>query len=224
MSSSCLGSIHRSPPCLDSKRTIHLTYSKTCVILELILKDNAHSNKSKRGTFEIRNPCQGKLLQRHGGPRKAASHVTCLAEISEEIYTFSLFSFMIYSIQPQTIFAIDHRMWRTGLPVRSAVLKPHAGWLVVGWVTTSESQLLIVFYILSILCFGGLSRRCQPVLFVSVFFGLTLGWVVGRYACRYVIDRRGICCKDTLFSFRLLSEVCIIYNSSFPPRPPPCCG
>ncbi|RAO72101.1 hypothetical protein BHQ10_008113 [Talaromyces amestolkiae] len=27
-------------------------------------------------------------------------------------------------------------------PVRSAVLKPHAGWLVVGWVTTSESQLL----------------------------------------------------------------------------------
>uniref|UniRef100_A0A093XK95 Glutamate--tRNA ligase, mitochondrial n=1 Tax=Talaromyces marneffei PM1 TaxID=1077442 RepID=A0A093XK95_TALMA len=35
----------------------------------------------------------------------------------------------------------DHRVWKTGLPVRSAVLKPHAGWLVVGWVTTSESQL-----------------------------------------------------------------------------------
>uniref|UniRef100_A0A093VJN1 Putative CDP-alcohol phosphatidyltransferase class-I family protein C22A12.08c n=1 Tax=Talaromyces marneffei PM1 TaxID=1077442 RepID=A0A093VJN1_TALMA len=36
------------------------------------------------------------------------------------------------------------QVWRTGLPVRSAVLKPHAGWLVVGWVTTSESQLLYV--------------------------------------------------------------------------------
>ena len=38
----------------------------------------------------------------------------------------------------------DHRVWKTGLPVRSAVLKPHAGWLVVGWVTTSESQLSYV--------------------------------------------------------------------------------
>jgi hypothetical protein len=40
----------------------------------------------------------------------------------------------------------DHRVWKTGLPVRSAVLKPHAGWLVVGWVTTSESQLLYVLF------------------------------------------------------------------------------
>ena len=39
----------------------------------------------------------------------------------------------------------DHREWRTGLPVRSAVLKPLAGRLVVGWVTTSESRLLYVF-------------------------------------------------------------------------------
>jgi hypothetical protein len=29
--------------------------------------------------------------------------------------------------------------------------KPHAGWLVVGWVTTSESQLLYVFIFLSFL-------------------------------------------------------------------------
>lgn len=40
----------------------------------------------------------------------------------------------------------DHRVWKTGLPVRSAVLKPHAGRLVVGWVTTSESQLLYVLF------------------------------------------------------------------------------
>ncbi|KAL3470015.1 hypothetical protein BJX99DRAFT_58226 [Aspergillus californicus] len=33
----------------------------------------------------------------------------------------------------------DHRVWKTGLPVRSAVLKPHAGQLVVWWVTTCES-------------------------------------------------------------------------------------
>ena len=37
-------------------------------------------------------------------------------------------------------------MWKIGLPVRSAVLKPHAGRVVVGWVTTSESLLLYVFF------------------------------------------------------------------------------
>ena len=42
-------------------------------------------------------------------------------------------------------FAIDHRTWKTGLPVRSVKLKPCAGRLVVGWVTTSEYLLLIVF-------------------------------------------------------------------------------
>ncbi|KAJ5473544.1 hypothetical protein N7475_003110 [Penicillium sp. IBT 31633x] len=45
-------------------------------------------------------------------------------------------------------------VWKTGLPVRSAVLKPHAGELVVGWVTTSESSLLYVFAFASaFLCF-----------------------------------------------------------------------
>lgn len=34
---------------------------------------------------------------------------------------------------------------KTEVPVRSPVLKHRADWLVVGWVTTSESQLLIVF-------------------------------------------------------------------------------
>ena len=43
--------------------------------------------------------------------------------------------------------AIDHRMWKPGLPVRSAVLKPHAGQLVLRWVTTWESWLLIVLFI-----------------------------------------------------------------------------
>jgi hypothetical protein len=42
-------------------------------------------------------------------------------------------------------FTYDHRVRNTGLPVRSAILKPHAGMLVVGSVTTSESVLLYVF-------------------------------------------------------------------------------
>jgi hypothetical protein len=42
-------------------------------------------------------------------------------------------------------FAIDHRTLKKGLPVRSAVLKQCAVRLVVGWVTTSESLMLIVF-------------------------------------------------------------------------------
>ena len=48
-------------------------------------------------------------------------------------------------LSSEITFAIDHRMWRTGLPVRSAVLKPHAGQLVLKWVTIWESWLLIVF-------------------------------------------------------------------------------
>ncbi|KAB8254694.1 hypothetical protein BDV32DRAFT_142641 [Aspergillus pseudonomiae] len=42
----------------------------------------------------------------------------------------------------------DHRVWRTGLPVRSAVLKPHAGRLVVGYLvaaTTIWSGMSYVF-------------------------------------------------------------------------------
>jgi hypothetical protein len=76
------------------------------------------------------------------------------------------------------LFAIDHRTWKTGLPVRSAVLKPCAGRLVVGWVTTSESLLLIVlllelleyhsflfqsalfFWLLCALCYGILTIYC----------------------------------------------------------------
>ena len=44
---------------------------------------------------------------------------------------------MIHAHQNSSTY--DHRVWRTGLPVRSAVLKPHAGQLVVWWVTTCES-------------------------------------------------------------------------------------
>ncbi|KUJ08330.1 uncharacterized protein LY89DRAFT_765195, partial [Mollisia scopiformis] len=39
----------------------------------------------------------------------------------------------------------DHRLRKTGHPVRSAIHKPQIGRLVVGWVTTSEYLLLYVF-------------------------------------------------------------------------------
>ena len=65
--------------------------------------------------------------------------------------------------QPDTY---DHRVWKIGLPVRSAVLKPHAGELVVGWVTTSESSLLYVFiFLLTVVLFEDeqtMAKRCVP--------------------------------------------------------------
>ena len=42
-------------------------------------------------------------------------------------------------------FTYDHRTLKTGLPVRSALLKQRTGGLVVRWVTTGESPLLYVF-------------------------------------------------------------------------------
>jgi hypothetical protein len=54
----------------------------------------------------------------------------------QAIYTYH------YKLPPSTY---DHRIVRTALPVRSAVLNHYAGTLVVGSVTTSESALLYVF-------------------------------------------------------------------------------
>ena len=63
---------------------------------------------------------------------------------------------------PMEMSTYDHRVWRTGLPVRSAVLKPHAGRLVVGWVTTSESRLLYV-------SFFALTRAECVIMIVALF-------------------------------------------------------
>ena len=40
----------------------------------------------------------------------------------------------------------DHRLKKTGHPVRSAIHNLEIGGLVVGWVTTSEYPLLYVFF------------------------------------------------------------------------------
>jgi hypothetical protein len=69
--------------------------------------------------------------------------------------------------------AIDHRTWKTALPVRSAVLKPCAGRLVVGWVTTSEYLLLIVFTIVFFF-WGGLCSYFWDLAGLIVVLGLPL--------------------------------------------------
>ena len=51
----------------------------------------------------------------------------------------------IYCRIPVPHFTYDHRLRKTGHPVRSAIHKPQIGRLVVGWVTTSEYLLLYVF-------------------------------------------------------------------------------
>ena len=72
----------------------------------------------------------------------------------------------IYFLLFEMVSTYDHRVWKTGLPVRSAVLKPHAGRLVVGWVTTSESRLLYVF--LSSPCFLVFSdNKCYAIIHLS---------------------------------------------------------
>jgi hypothetical protein len=48
--------------------------------------------------------------------------------------------------------AIDHRTMKARLPVRSAILNHCVGRLVVGWVTTSESLLLIVLHFFFLAC------------------------------------------------------------------------
>jgi hypothetical protein len=62
----------------------------------------------------------------------------------------------IFIEQLSVTLAIDHRTLKTGLPVRSAVLKQCAVTLVVGWVTTSESVMLIVFVF-----FGSYITTCR---------------------------------------------------------------
>ena len=68
-----------------------------------------------------------------------------------------------------SILTYDHRLVRTGHPVRSAILKHQIGRSVVGWVTTSESLLLYVY----LLQFFG---RHPAVLWSFVFWRRAL-WI-----------------------------------------------
>ena len=72
----------------------------------------------------------------------------------------------------------DHRLRKTGHPVRSAIHKPQIGRLVVGWVTTSEYLLLYVFF-WSILSFFGSSSMYLPFEVLS-FECWEVNWVVAH--------------------------------------------
>ena len=60
-----------------------------------------------------------------------------------------------YDTSADFSFTYDHRLKKTGHPVRSAIHKLQIGRLVVGWVTTSESLLLYVFCILYVVVSTG---------------------------------------------------------------------
>jgi hypothetical protein len=63
--------------------------------------------------------------------------------------------------QPSISFTYDHRTLKTGLPVRSALLKQRTGGLVVRWVTTSEYPLLYVFLHFVDVVYGRWSNVCS---------------------------------------------------------------
>ena len=58
-------------------------------------------------------------------------------------------------------FTYDHRLKKTGHPVRSAIHKLEIGRLVVGWVTTSESLLLYVFWIVFCWYFADIGKLAE---------------------------------------------------------------
>ena len=66
-------------------------------------------------------------------------------------------NFRIYFILRNIDVTYDHRLKKTGHPVRSAIHKLEIGKLVLGWVTTRESLLSYVFLFL----FGFFPWRCS---------------------------------------------------------------
>ena len=69
------------------------------------------------------------------------------------------FLFYMYDLKAEQI-TYDHRLRRTGHPVRSAIHKPQIGRSVVEWVTISESLLLYVFCFFSLYSLGCCVESC----------------------------------------------------------------
>src|SRR5437762_5024250 len=87
--------------------------------------------------------------------------------------------------------AINHRTWKTELPVRSVVLKPCAGRLVVGWVTTSEYLLLIVLHFCGRKLFWG--RPCRMFTPLPGFWPIYTLSVLALLASEVVLLRSPQC-------------------------------
>jgi hypothetical protein len=83
------------------------------------------------------------------------SHHLSLPIIPKSLYTKTMACTATY----------DHRLRRTGHPVRSAIHKPQIGRLVVGWVTTSEYLLLYVFAFACIIAVFFNTRYNRGILF-----------------------------------------------------------
>ena len=71
----------------------------------------------------------------------------------------------MYTLNRLYDFTYDHRLRKTWYPVRSALIKPQIDRLVVGWVTTSESRLLYVFFIFvsGFLCIGWGEEKAEDI-------------------------------------------------------------
>ncbi|KAH8600633.1 hypothetical protein B0O99DRAFT_503190, partial [Bisporella sp. PMI_857] len=77
----------------------------------------------------------------------------------------------------------DHRLRRTGHPVRSAIHKPQIGRLVVGWVTTSESLLLYVLHLSFFFGRGSFRRPTWRALVRTCFYVYATGVKQGNLYC-----------------------------------------
>ena len=127
---------------LPSKATDHTTtlascimYHNTCVLRSIY--PDIHIRQQvylmRRGAFSISNPHDKRP------PLPPPPHLSSL-------FTPSFVVKFIY--HQKTLFTTyDHRRMKTGHPVRSGVLKHSTGCVVVGWVTTSEFQLLYVLFL-----------------------------------------------------------------------------
>jgi hypothetical protein len=122
-------------------------------------------------------------LERTGHPVRSAIHKLEIGRLvvgwvttSEYLLLYVLFvcfclslPTLLYDIspKPQTTSTYDHRLERTGHPVRSAIHKLEIGGLVVGWVTTSEYPLLYVSALLVFYDFALLILRSDNSVSVS---------------------------------------------------------
>ncbi|RAK71074.1 hypothetical protein BO72DRAFT_504582 [Aspergillus fijiensis CBS 313.89] len=104
----------------------------------------------------------------------------------------------------------DHRVWKIGLPVRSAVLKPHAGRLVVGWVTTSESLLLYVFGMFLVFLF----KNTPTPAITTIYFRDRSFWPFVTVACKPCVHAHNLrvsrlshsCQSSVIFGWRLIEH------------------
>ena len=126
----------------------------SCKISLLILQVNKQSDRRLPALFKDRNfalcSFAPKYFMRQSNSSPHAlktNHPNLIVLLCSPKFHFYQYRYIIHIF----ISTYDHRLRRTGHPVRSAIHKPQIGRSVVGWVTTSESLLLYVFEVLSLI-------------------------------------------------------------------------